>query len=219
MEVILTQQGKTKLLSALKKACNTGAIEVSKYIDTTFKNKYIANSPTQKQERTLLSGDVTGRGTSEGGRFIKEKGFVYFREAIRQEKPTVRGRSGNKKVLWGDVKRINRKSGFGWKTRWVGQNRYSEWRDTSTSTVPWNMTRIWENGAMFRVVPRGVTYSSKTGESGSKKLTQKNLHPAPGWMTKQVYKNIPNFRMMLHSRTSPMLEKQLATVVKRSAKL
>jgi len=219
MELILTQQGKAKLLRSLKKACNAGAIEVSKYIDTTFKNKYIKNSPTHEQEKTLISADTTGRATSTGGRFLKEKGFVFFREAVRQEKPTVSGRSGNKRVRWGDVNRINRLSGFGWRKRWVGQNRSSEWRDTSTSRVPWNMTRIWEDGAQFDVVPRGVTYSSKTGETGSKKLTQKNLHPAQGWMTKMVSKNIPKFRMMLHSRTKPMLEKELAIVVKRAAKI
>ena len=216
MQIQLTGKGRNKLRSALKVAEDKGSGRIVEYINTTFKNKYIKFCPTKQEERNLISKGGHDWATSEGSRFLKQRGFVYFRDAIRREEPKISPLDNGRSIKWGNINHINDISGFGWRTRWKGQRRLSEWRDTKGSGyVKWNMYRMWEDGAEFDVAPRGDSYKYRTSKGVEKTGRVHKLHPAPGIFVNKMKKSIPRFRMTYNAVRQPALEKKLASIVKQ----
>jgi len=216
MQIQLTGKGRNKLRSALKVAEDKGSGRIAEYINTTFKERYLKFCPGKMTEGDLISKGGNDRATPGGGRFLKERGFVYFRDAIRLEQPKMVPVANGRSIRWGDINQINNVSGFGWRTQWAGQNRRSEWRDTKGAG--WNMYRMWEDGAEFTVYPRGNTYKYRTDKGVEKTSTVRNLHIAPGVFVKNQRKKIPRFRMTYHAVRQPSLGKELVKQVKQAVR-
>ncbi|MDD5486517.1 MAG: hypothetical protein PHW65_03070 [Dehalococcoidales bacterium] len=162
-------------------------------IEGALKPEIVANSPSSDEEREMLSRDVSGIGTYEGGRFLRQEdggvGMPVW-QAVAQERPIANGDV----VSFLNKEQLRNKTVFAW--------RRANGEMLSISPDEWFFVNALEyGGARYTVTPRS---------------DRKFLYPQDGMFKQYMVKAIPPKRMFWNSVNSDRFFNAIFDTVKRA---
>jgi hypothetical protein len=162
-------------------------------IESSLKPEIVAFSPTKEEEREMLSRDINGVGTWEGGRFLRQgeggEGMP-LRDAIAMESPVIQGDT----VSFLNRDNLRNRTIFSWRRR--------NGEMLSIDPAEWVYVNALEYGGyQYSVFPRS---------------DRKALNPEDGVYRKFVVKNIEPRRMMWQGLNSERFKNSLYATINRA---